>query len=266
MTSKKTKARKTPNAKIAADASTPDQLYAEALAELLSGNEYVLIGQRTCGPDGKSHSGFQYPTRGWVACEDWDKGARCGEGLHFCAVGAVGGEVIRDSGLTIIADEPNRRWQIVLAKASECVRIDEEKHKAPRLFVVELDGTKDAMGAWLADRGIVGHYMVTAGGYGSTNTGGYRSTNTGGYVSTNTGGDRSTNTGGYRSTNTGGNRSRSMVGNDSTVKTGENGVVVMTWFDINGKQQVKAWTVGKNRDLKANTAYRVVDGVATEVM
>ena len=242
MTSKKTKARKTPNAKIAADASTPDQLYAEALAELLSGNEYVLIGQRTCGPDGKSHSGFQYPTRGWVACEDWDKGARCGEGLHFCAVGAVGGEVIRDSGLTIIADEPNRRWQIVLAKASECVRIDEEKHKAPRLFVVELDGTKDAMGAWLADRGIVGHYMVTAGGYGSTNTGG------------------------YRSTNTGGNRSRSMVGNDSTVKTGENGVVVMTWFDINGKQQVKAWTVGKNRDLKANTAYRVVDGVATEVM
>jgi len=40
---------------------------------------------------------------------------------------------------------------------------------------------------------------------------------------------------------------------------------VSTWFDGNGRKQVKAWTVGNGRDLKANTQYRVVNGVATEV-
>ncbi len=220
---------------------TPDEQYAADLAELLSGRSYVLIGQRTCGPDGKSQNDYTWPQRGWASCNDWSKRAECGNGLHFCAVGAVGGEVVRDSGSTIIADEPDRRWQIVIARASESVRIDGEKHKALRVFVVDLDGSREAMTAWLDARGIVGHYITA------------------------TAGDGGTATAGYRGTATAGDGGTARVRNNSRVKTGNNGIVVSEWFDRNSNHLVKAWTVGEKRDLKANTLYEIVDGVATEV-
>jgi len=207
--------------------------YKRDLAELLSGREYVLIGQRTCAADGNSALGFVYPQRGWAECADWNARAECGGGLHFCAVGAVGGVVVRDGGSTIKASGQDLRWQVVLALASDSVRIDGEKHKARRVFVLDLDGTQAECGAWLHSHGIVGHYMTA------------------------TAGDRGTATAGYGGTATAGDR--------GTIKTGDGGVAITTWIDDSGNKQVKAWTVGKGRDLKANTAYHVVAGVATEI-
>ncbi|WP_395707033.1 hypothetical protein [Casimicrobium huifangae] len=234
--------------------------YDTELANLLSGNAHVLIGQRTCAADMTSHNGFVYPVRGWAACDDWDNANECGNGLHFCAVGAVGGDAQNDSGSTIIADGNDRRWQIVLAFASECVHIDEEKHKAPRLFVVDTDGTRDAMNAWLVAYGIDGHYCtITASGYGGQATAsGYR----GQATASGDGGQATASGDGGQAT--AGNHGSAFVRNNSYAKTGNNGVIVTTWFDYNNSQQVKAWTVGENRELKADTLYFLKDGVATE--
>ena len=47
-------------------------------------NEKILV-LRTSDENLKSHGGFQWPESGPVECPDWDKDAKCGNGLHGCS-------------------------------------------------------------------------------------------------------------------------------------------------------------------------------------
>lgn len=44
---------------------------AEAIPALLKGDWQIVIGLRTCNPDGTSHGGFEWPEAGWVEAPDW---------------------------------------------------------------------------------------------------------------------------------------------------------------------------------------------------
>lgn len=123
--------------------------YRAELAKLLANRDAILIGQRTVYSDGSAHDGFMWPDRGWVSAPDWRKEPVCGYGLHF-AVSSLDGY---DGGSTIM---DRARHQIVIAYKCESVYVGDggPKHKAPRVFVVDIRDRQE-IARWLLDNGCV---------------------------------------------------------------------------------------------------------------
>jgi hypothetical protein len=81
---------------------------------------YVL---RTCKADLTSHSGFQWPASGPVACPDWSPVADCGNGLHGLLMGAGAADYL--------SSDSDAKWLVAEVFADEVVDID-RKVKFPR--------------------------------------------------------------------------------------------------------------------------------------
>ena len=190
----------------------------------------VLI-LRTCKADMTAHEGFRWPESGPVEAPDWDPTPECGHGLHGLLWGC--GDA---SSITY----PEGRWLVVEAKAADVVDLG-GKVKFPRGQVVFV-GTRDEAIAYLDQHGAADKPVVYA-------------TRTAGYEGTAASGDGGTATAGYRGT--------AAAGDYGTAAAGDWGEIRIRWHD-GRRYRVAVGHVGED-GIRANVAYRVVDGKLTEV-
>jgi len=73
---------------------------------------------RTCGANGTSRDGFQWPSKigSVVTCSDWNPVEKCGNGLHALLDGW--------GDYRLLSNEIDALWQIVEIDRSKCVELD----------------------------------------------------------------------------------------------------------------------------------------------
>ena len=185
---------------------------------------------RTCSADMTSHGGFIWPESGPVDCHDWKKNQECGNGLHGLLWGEGNGGLLDWS--------PDAKWLVVKIDAREIVDLN-GKIKVPRGEVV-----------YCGDR-LSATDEITRLGAGGAVVGG-----------TATAGDRGTATAGYKGTATAGDWGTATAGDWGTATAGDEGEIRIRWWD--GRRYRLAVGYTGEDGIKANTPYRVVDGVLVE--
>ena len=232
---------------------------------------------RTCKADMSSNSeyanGFRWPKSGLVKCDDWQPTKECGHGLHGLLWGEGAGNLLNW--------DVDAVWLIVEIDPTTAIDLD-GKIKFPSGVVVYC-GTRETAPKWLSEHGGAGRAIAsgtaTAGargtataGYSGTATAGDSGTATAGNSGTATAGDSGTATAGYRGTATAGARGTATAGDSGTAtagdsgtatagyggtaKTGEIGIIVCRWWDVNKERyRLAVGYVGED-GIKANTFYR----------
>jgi hypothetical protein len=221
---------------------------------------YVL---RTCNADMSSAHDptFIWPKSGPVHVRNWDPTPKCGGGLH----GFLNG----DGDVTLIGSDPNQPGLIVRVAKADIVQLD-GKVKFQRGEVVFCGTRQEACdrlatmcpGPVMFAKLTGGNYATLTGGHHATLTGGYGATLTGGNYATLTGGNYATLTGGYGATLTGGYGAKLTGGHHAKLTGGYGAKLVFTW--CNGRSRTTVAYVGED-DIKANVAYRCVDGKVVRV-
>ena len=234
----------------------------------------VLI-LRTCAADGTSHSGFKWPTKGPVSCDDWNPEPKCGNGLHGFLAGEGDGS-LANWDLDAI-------WQVIEVPVASIVKIDSSKVKFPSGVVV-YSGSRDVATKMISDV-YPGKAVI-----GGTATAGNRGTATAGDSGTATAGDRGTATAGDSGTATAGNRGTATAGNRGTATAGDSGTATAGDYGTatagnrgtatageKGEIRIRFWDSSAERyrtligyvgedGIKANVRYRIVAGKLAEVL
>ena len=192
---------------------------------------------RTCKADMSSNSeyanGFRWPKSGLVKCDDWQPTKECGHGLHGLLWGEGAGNLLNW--------DVDAVWLIVEIDPTTAIDLD-GKIKFPSGVVVYC-GTRETAPKWLSEHGGAGRAIASG-----TATAGYSGTATAGYGGTATAGDSGTATAGDSGTAT--------AGYGGTAKTGEIGIIVCRWWDVNKERyRLAVGYVGED-GIKANTFYR----------
>lgn len=110
---------------------------------------HVLV-LRTCDKDLRSHSGFQWPKKGLVACDDWKPAAECGNGLHGLLWGV--------GDASYLSAAKSAKWLVVKVPAADVVDI-RNKVKFPGGDVV-FCGSRDSAVAHIQKRAPKGSNVV----------------------------------------------------------------------------------------------------------
>jgi hypothetical protein len=202
-----------------------------------------------------SHSGFKWPPKGPVKCDDWKPVKACGNGLH----GFLWGE---GDGLLANFDE-SAKWLVVEVLATEIVDL-KSKVKFPRGTVVFCGSRFDAT-RYIAERAPNAVKAIVGG----TSTSGYGGTSTSGDMGTSTSGDMGTSTSGYGGTSTSGvgGTSTSGVGGTSTsgdMGTSTSGYGGTSTSGVGGEIRIRWWDDKTNRHRTA-VGYIGEDGLLAGV-
>ena len=225
---------------------------------------------RVCAADGSSHGGFKWPLAvgAEVVAPDWNKLAKCGNGLHGWLFGQG------DHSCAVHWQHEGAQWLVVEVESDSVVELG-GKVKFPR-GVVRFAGDRKSATDYLwenelrsRDVAVIGAQradlrdkaMVQVGALG-TATAGYSGTATVGDRGTATAGYRGTATAGDSGTATAGALGTATAGYSGTATAGEGGVISIEYHD--GKRYRRLiGAIGEN-GLKPNTPYRVEAGKFAE--
>jgi hypothetical protein len=216
--------------------------------------ERSVLVLRTCGPDLKSHGGFQWHKKGKVFAPDWIDNDKCGNGLH----GWLWGEGDGDMGNI----NPDAAWLVVRVAEKDLRHgkgdlIGKCKFKAG---IVIHCGNKESATKYIAENGAHGKsiigYTATAGD-GGTATAGDCGTATAGNYGTATAGNYGTATAGNYGTATAGNYGTATAGYRGTATAGDNGIISIRYFDNKSQRyRIAIAYIGEN-GIERNKKYRL---------
>jgi hypothetical protein len=197
---------------------------------------------RTCKKDLTSYNGFKWPASGFVKCPDWNPEPICGYGLH----GLLWGE---GRATLLDLDDTDAKWLVVEVSKTTIVDLN-GKVKFPSGKVVFV-GDKDTAPQWLMTHGGEGKASVNG-----KSTSGYNGKSTSGNYGQSTSGNYGKSTSGDNGQSTSGDNGQSTSGYDGRAKTGDIGIIVITWHD-NSKNRCRL-TVGYVGEdgIEANTFYK----------
>jgi len=243
-------------------------------------NEILVL--RTSDEDGKSHDGFQWPSRGRVSAPDWNGKPNCGGGLHGLPRGCGDGSLLNwDNDATA---------QLVIVDASrDYLEFDEKcKFKSGRVVFSKRNAFYEAIEILCTvypDLPIVGRRAAagdggtaTAGYFGTatagdcgTATAGYFGTATAGYCGTAAAGDYGTATAGDYGTAAAGDYGTATAGDYGTAAAGDGGtaaagyggtatagdygILVIKWRDAN-RYRISVGYVGED-GIEPNKKYKL---------
>jgi hypothetical protein len=192
---------------------------AQVVSRLGKGLSLIL---RTCKPTGESHSGFIWPTKGFVVAPDWSPKAECGFGLH----GLLDGK--GDADLMDWSD--GALWIVAAVETVGIVGLG-GKIKFPRAWVLVAGTRKEATDFLLA------HVSDPSGVHGVI-------------ISVE---QKCGATGGRGSVITAGHSGQATAGDSGQAKCGSEGTIAIRWWD--GKRyRLAVGYVGEN-GIKADTFY-----------
>jgi len=221
---------------------------------------------RTCDANMQSHGGFQWPRSGLVAAPDWNRAAKCGNGLHG---------FLRGEGEGALADWGSDAIWLV-AEVETFVDLG-GKVKFPTAEVIFAGSRLEAtalvkarypnaavIGANVAveDRrvAVAGDYGTATAGYSGTATAGDYGTATAGHCGTATAGHYGTATAGYSGTATAGDYGTATADYSGTATAGEGGMLQIYYYDRNNRRRLAVAYVGED-NIRPNVNYRL-DGNA----
>ena len=272
-------------------AESPEKVPAIAAPKTYDGPILVLKttkagGEPHCNGVGDIKTDFRWPRSGVVECPDWSPEPKCGNGFHGLEFGEGSWELLK-------ADEtPSDEWRAVLVQPQDLVRLTDNgdtKVKFRRGEIVycgDLAGAmtyvmcgKNAMerAAILASGNFVSgnSSRATSSGYYSLATSSGNSslaTSSGNYSLATSSGDSSlaTSSGNSSLATSSGNSSRAeqkgtsgiaaAIGSNVRGKAGENGLLILTWWDAPAKRfRACVGEVGID-GIEADTWYVVKDG------
>ncbi len=242
---------------------------------------------RKCFEDGASYNGkFQYPDSGLVEAPDWNGKPECGGGLHGLLWGGGGFDVstygtywliieVDDSPDNLVVFNGKCKFHKgnVLLKTSdqaEAIVLLKSHPNYPKDNVLNYDidisntsktivsgdgstleaGNDSTLKAGDDSTLKAGYGSTLKAGDGSTLEAGYGSTLEAGYGSTLKAGYGSTLKAGYGSTLKAGYGSTLKAGYGSTLEAGYGSVLIVYWYDGDGKYQVKTKIIKEVDDNK----------------
>ena len=215
------------------------------------GGDKVLILRR-CNPDGSSSHNFTWPAEGHVEFADFNPQAVCGGGGHGWPWGMGLGE---GSDYDIIDD----RWLVIAAMPGDVVGELDRGEKC-KVRACEIAYCGQFAGAWAMINGGR-HRLIEA----MSKTGDEIAS--GDYSTAASSGDSSTAaSSGHSSTaaHEGKSGIAASIGADGKAKAGENGLLIVCWWDAaNERYRACVGEVGID-GIKADTWYSVKDGKLTE--
>ena len=246
---------------------------------------------RTCKADMSSaHTpSFVWPMSGFAEAPDWnpDPSEQCGHGLHGLLWG--------NGDWSLLSNEPDAVWMIVAVDPADGLVINPAKCRFRRgevIYCGDMSGaatrilcSPEAMARAFAEAKesdkAEGHYSTAASsGYSSTaaSSGDYSTAASSGCYSTAASSgysSKAASSGDYSTAASSGYSSKAAssgkagvaaaIGKETQAKAGENGLLIVTWWDANAKRhRACVGEVGID-GIKADTWYRVTDGKLAEV-
>ena len=254
-------------------AESPEKVPAIAAPKTYDGPSLVLKttkagGEPHCNGVGDIKTDFRWPRSGVVECPDWSPEPKCGNGFHGLEFGEGSWELLK-------ADEtPSDEWRAVLVQPQDLVRLTDNgdtKVKFRRGEIVYCGDLAGAMTYVMCGKNAMERAAILASGnfvsgnYSrATSSGDYsRATSSGNYSLATSSGDSSLAT-------SSGNSSRAeqkgtsgiaaAIGSNVRGKAGENGLLILTWWDAPAKRfRACVGEVGID-GIEADTWYVVKDG------
>ena len=207
-------------------------------------------GEPHCNGVGDIKTDFRWPRSGVVECPDWSPEPKCGNGFHGLEFGEGSWELLK-------ADEtPSDEWRAVLVQPQDLVRLTDNgdtKVKFRRGEIVYCGDLAGAMTYVMCGKNAMERAAILA---------------SGNFVSGNY--SRATSSGDYSLATSSGNSSRAeqkgtsgiaaAIGSNVRGKAGENGLLILTWWDAPAKRfRACVGEVGID-GIEADTWYVVKDG------
>ena len=207
-------------------------LHAQLCDVIRNGKPETVLVLRSCKPDLVSYNGFKWPENGPVECPDWDNKPKCGHGLH----GLLWGQ----GDQLIVGDILTDKWLVVEVLAKDVVKIGGgQKVKFPKGNVI-------FCGDYLTAEMMICKKLQELP---KTNSGKSVSGDCGKSVS----GDYGKSVSGDCGKSVSGYYGKSVSGNCGSAKAGENGLIILCYFDSDRYRCVSG-CVGEN-GIKADTWY-----------
>ena len=228
---------------------------------------------RTCYVDGTSYGGFRWPNEVGtvVKCTDWSPAPECGDGLHGLLDGI--------GDYSSLSNAPDAIWQIVEIDRESCVDLG-GKVKFPECVLVYSGDMVGALTKFIDYQ--INYVAAASGGYSqlaaSGNNGHLAASgdysqlaSSGDYCQLAASGDRGqlASSGNNGQLAASGDYSRLAAsgksticvaaGVESAVSAGENGTIVLTWWNAKkARYEIEVGYIGEN-GLKPNTYYKLDD-------
>ena len=227
MAKKTTKRARKTTAKPATETKTTPKVYTGHILVLKTTK---AGGEPHCNGEGDGHGGtirtaFRWPRDGAIVAPDWDPKPQCGGGFHALEFGEGSWNLLRED------ETPAEEWRVVRVQPDDLVRFTDGgnvKVKFRRGEVIYCGGKAGALTMVMCGKEAMERAMALAdpasSGYGSTSA---------------SSGDGSTSasSGDYsKSEQIGKSGISSAIGSNVRGKAGENGLLILTWWDESAKR------------------------------
>jgi hypothetical protein len=239
-------------------------------------------GEPHCNGVGGIKTDFRWPRTGVVECPDWSPEPKCGNGFHGLEFGEG------TWGLLKADETPSDEWRAVLVQPQDLVRLTDDGNTKVKFRRGEIVYCGDLAGAMtyvmcgktaMKRAAILASGNFSSGYYSRATSSGYysRATSSGDYTRATTSGDYSlaTSSGDYSLATSSGDYSKAeqkgasgiaaAIGHNVRGKAGENGLLILTWWDEPAKRfRACVGEVGIG-GIEADTWYEVKNAKLSKV-